>query len=171
MYTLFMSFGFMDSTTALHFLSESAYLLIVLGVFIAMSIFGGRQALINHICGLYLALLITIQFPYYDLILKELTGSSAIAIAKLVFFIIITILCTLLFKRIMPDEYREGKFESLGKKILLAIGATVLVMSFSFNVLPLTELLAPGTPVQSLFAPKEYFFWWLILPLIILVIN
>jgi hypothetical protein len=161
----------MDSTTAIHFLSESAYLLIVLGVFLAVAIFGGRQTLINHICGLYLALLITIQFPYFNIILKELTNSSAVAIAKLGFFLVITILCTLLFKRIMPDEYREGKFESFGKKVLLAIGATILVMSFSFNVLPVTEFLSPGTPIQSLFGPKEYFFWWLILPLVILVIN
>ncbi len=161
----------MDSTVIIHFLSESAYLLVVLFVFIAISIFRGRQALINHICGLYLALLLTIQFPYYELLFKELNHSSTIAIAKLILFLIVTILCTLLFKRIMPDEYREGKFESIGKKVALAIGATILVMSFSFNILPVTELLAPGTPVQSLFAPKEYFFWWLLAPLIILVIN
>jgi hypothetical protein len=161
----------MDSTTVLHFLSESAFLLVVFFVFFGLAIFKGRQALINHICGLYLALLITIQFPYYDLILKELNQSSVVAGVKLVFFLIIAILCTLLFKRVMPDEYREGKFESFGKKIALAIGATVLVMSFSFNVLPVTEFLTPGSPVQSLFAPQEWFFWWLILPLVILVIN
>ena len=161
----------MDSTTVLHFLSESSFLLVVFFVFFGLAIFKGRQALINHICGLYLALLITIQFPYYDLILKELNQSSVVAGVKLVFFLIIAILCTLLFKRVMPDEYREGKFESFGKKIALAIGATVLVMSFSFNVLPVTEFLTPGSPVQSLFAPQEWFFWWLILPLVILVIN
>ena len=147
----------MDSTTVLHFLSESAFLLVVFFVFFGLAIFKGRQALINHICGLYLALLITIQFPYYDLILKELNQSSVVAGVKLVFFLIIAILCTLLFKRVMPDEYREGKFESFGKKIALAIGATVLVMSFSFNVLPVTEFLTTGSPLHSLFAPQEWF--------------
>lgn len=161
----------MDSTTVLHFLSESAFLLIVFGVFLTLALFKGRQALINIICGLYLALLITIQFPYYDTLLSDFTQSSVIAGVKLTFFIILTILTTLLFKRIMPEEYREGKFESFPKKFALAVGATVLVMSFSFNVLPVTEFLTPGSPVQSLFAPKEWFFWWLLLPLIFLVLN
>jgi hypothetical protein len=161
----------MDTTLILNYLSESAYLLIVFSVFFALAIFKGRQMLINIICGLYLALLITIQFPYYDLILGDLKQAMVIAIAKLVLFIITFILTTLLFKRIMPREYDENKFESFGKKIILALGATVLVMAFSFNILPVTEFLTPGTPVQSLFAPQEYFFWWLMLPLVILVWN
>lgn len=161
----------MDTTLILNYLSESAYLLIVFSVFFALAIFKGRQMLINIICGLYLALLITTQFPYYDLILGDLKQAMVIAIAKLVLFIITFILTTLLFKRIMPREYDENKFESFGKKMILALGATVLVMAFSFNILPVTEFLTPGTPVQSLFAPQEYFFWWLMLPLVILVWN
>lgn len=169
----FISYPFMqmDTTLILNYLSESAYLLIVFSVFFALAIFKGRQMLINIICGLYLALLITTQFPYYDLILGDLKQAMVIAIAKLVLFIITFILTTLLFKRIMPREYDENKFESFGKKIILALGATVLVMAFSFNILPVTEFLTPGTPVQSLFAPQEYFFWWLMLPLVILVWN
>ena len=161
----------MDTTLILNYLSESAYLLIVFSVFFALAIFKGRQMLINIICGLYLALLITTQFPYYDLILGDLKQAMVIAIAKLVLFIITFILTTMLFKRIMPREYDENKFESFGKKTILALGATVLVMAFSFNILPVTEFLTPGTPVQSLFAPQEYFFWWLMLPLVILVWN
>jgi hydrogenase-4 membrane subunit HyfE len=161
----------MDTTTVLHFISESAYLLIVFGVFLALAIFKGRQALINHICGMYLALLISIHFPYYDIITKGINQTSVVAGVKLIFFALITVLCMFLFKRIMPSEYREGKFETFGKKIMLALGATVLVMIFSFNVLPVTEFLSPGTPIQSLFAPQEYFFWWLLLPLVLLYIN
>jgi len=56
----------------------------------------------------------------------------------------------------------------MGKKIIMAFLATVVVMIFSFNVLPVTDLLTPGTPIQSLFAPAEYFFWWLLLPLVVL---
>jgi hypothetical protein len=161
----------MDTTSILHFLSESVFLLVVFGVFLTIGIWRGRQTIINLICGLYLALLLSLQFPYYDLILGELNQSSVIAAAKLIFFFVITILCTLLFKRIMPEEYREGNFESFGKKLMLAAGATILVMIFSFNVLPVTEFLTPGSPVQALFAPEQYFFGWLVFPLIILILN
>lgn len=161
----------MDTEIILHFLSESAYLLVAFGIFLSVAVFKGRQALINSICGMYLALLISIQFPYYEMVTSEINQGSVIAAVKLLFFIVITILCTYLFKRVMPDEYREGKFETFGKKVMLALGATVLVMIFSFNVLPVTEFLAPGTPVQSLFAPQEFFFWWLLLPLVLIYAN
>ncbi len=158
----------MDTTSILHFLSESVFLLVVLGIFFAISLWRGRQTLINIICALYLTLLLTSQFPYYDKVLNGLNGTSAIAAAKLVLFVAITIITTLLFKRIMPEEYREGKFESFGKKIILAASATILVMIFSFNILPVTEFLSPGTPIQALFAPQEYFFGWLLVPLVAL---
>ena len=161
----------MDTTAILHFLSESAYLLIVFGVFLTVAIFSGRQALINTIFGLYLALLFTIQFPYYDVIFSDLEQSAVVSGGKLVLFIITAILTTLLFKRVMPDEYDENKFETFGKKIALALSATILVMIFSFNVLPVTEFLTPGTPIQALFAPQGYFFWWLMLPIVVLVWN
>jgi magnesium-transporting ATPase (P-type) len=93
-----------------------------------------------------------------------------ISAGKLGFFAIITALMTFLCFRIMPSEFREKKFESLGKKIIHAAAATILIMIFSFQVLPVTDFLTPGTPLQSLFAPAEYFFWWLLLPLAILFI-
>lgn len=161
----------MDSSVILTFLSESAYLLIVFGVFLFIALLKGRQALINIICALYLALLISVEFPYYDVLLSKITHSSVVAGIKLIFFGVITFLSFLLFRRIMPDEYREGKFESFGKKLMLASGATVLVMIFSFNVLPVTEFLTPGTPIQTLFAAEQFYFWWLMLPLVFLYIN
>jgi len=160
----------MDLAYALNFVTEAAYLLLVFIFCLAFSIFKGRQAIMNLMVGLYLALLISIQFPAYDVIFGGIDSSVSLASAKLGFFAIITLLTTLLCYRIMPSEFRENKFESLGKKILLSSGATILIMIFSFHVLPVTEFLTPGTPIQSLFAPEVYFFWWLLVPLVILYI-
>jgi hypothetical protein len=38
-------------------------------------------------------------------------------------------------------------------------------------VLPLTEFVTPGTPIQAVFAPANYFFWWLLAPLVVLYLN
>ena len=157
----------MDFSFVLETLSELAYLLIVFGVMLVYAIFKGRQALINLIFGLYLALLIMLEFPFTDTLFASMEGTTAAA-GKLVLFAAFTILLTWLCHRVMPDEFRERKVESLGKKLVLAAAATILVMIFSFGVLPVTEFLNPGTPIQSLFAPAEYFFYWLITPLVIL---
>lgn len=157
----------MDWTFVLNILSELAYLLIVFGVMLFIAVIRGRQAIINLIFGLYLALLISIQFPYYEMILGSVDGRS-LAMGQMAIFIVFTVLSTWLFARVMPDEFQENKLETMHKKILLALLATVIVMIFSFNVLPVTEFLTPGTPIQSIFAPQEYYFGWLMLPLVIL---
>jgi fumarate reductase subunit D len=158
-----MDFGFI-----LDFMYETAYFLAVFMLFMLWATFKGRQAMINIIFGLYLALLILIEFPYTDYLTDNLGGSVAQSLGQLVLFSIFTILTTWLFAHVMPDEFKEKKFESFFKKILLAGAASILVMAFSFQVLPVTEFLTPGTPLQTLFAPEGLFFWWLMVPLVIL---
>lgn len=158
-----MDFGFV-----IDFMYETAYFLAVFLLFMLWATFKGRQAMINIIFGLYLGLLILIEFPYTEYLTENLGGSVAQATGQLVLFSIFSILATWLFAHVMPDEFREKKFESFFKKLLLAGAASILVMVFSFQVLPVTEFLTPGTPLQFLFAPEELFFWWLLLPLVIL---
>ncbi|MEY3784416.1 MAG: hypothetical protein RLZZ230_738 [Candidatus Parcubacteria bacterium] len=160
----------MDFSNIINYIYEFAYFIGVFGIFFIFSIFKGRQAVMNIIIGLYLALLISIEFPNYEMLFGGIESSKSEAILRLGFFIFISLFTTALCWRIMPDEFREEKFESIVKKIFLALGATVLVMTFSFHVLPITEFLTPGTPIQSLFAPDLYFFWWLLVPLVILYV-
>jgi hypothetical protein len=161
----------MDTTTIIHTLSESAYFLTVILIFLGLGLFKGRQSLINIICGLYFALLISIHFPYYDKLIGGIEQAAVQSGIKLVFFIALTFIFTKLFRRLMPSEYHEGKFESFHKKILLAAGASILVLAFSFNVLPVGEFLTTNTPIQMLFSNEGFFFWWLAAPLIFLYIN
>lgn len=161
----------MDTTTIIHFLSESTYLLVVIFIFLGIAIFKGRQTIINITCGLYFALLISVYFPYYDRLIGGIAQAAVQAGIKLTFFLALTFIFTKLFKRLMPSEYQEGKFESFHKKILLAAGASILVLAFSFNVLPVGEFLTTETPIQMLFSNEGLFFWWLTIPLIFLFIN
>ena len=158
----------MDWGYVLDFLYEISYFLGVLGIFLVWSTFKGRQAMINVIFGLYFALLMSIHFPYTNYLIENLGTGLAQSVGKLTIFAVFTILMTWLAARVMPDEFQEKKFESFFKKLLLASAASVLVMAFSFNVLPVTDFLTPGTPLQATFGPESYFFWWLLVPLFIL---
>lgn len=156
----------MDTTQIILFLKESLFLVITFSVFLFYAMGKGRYALINVIFSLYLALLISIKFPYYD-ILAGGTGDSA-AISKILIFVAFFTVGIMLFRRHIPGDDYEPAFHKLWKKVLLASMATVLIMIFSFHALPVTEIITPGSPIQSLFAPQENFFWWLILPLVAL---
>ena len=103
----------MDTSFFVNFISEIAYLLIVLGVIFSISIFKGRQAIINIIFALYLALLISVEFPFYEQVLGSFSGAVSLSMAKLIIFLVFTGLAAALCFRIMPDEFREMNVYSM----------------------------------------------------------
>jgi hypothetical protein len=145
---------------------ESLFMIVVFAVFLIYAMSKGKYGLINIIFSLYLALLISLKFPYYDQL--NFGGGESGAIAKIIIFLAFFVVGIFLHRRHIPGDDFETFFQSLWKKVLLALMATILVMIFSFHALPVTEIITPGTPIQALFAPKENFFWWLLLPLIAL---
>lgn len=158
----------MDTAIILSFLHESLFMIVVFGIFMFLALRKGRQTVTNVILGLYLALLISIQFPYYDAILGSASTAKSESVLMLIVFAIFTFIATLLFSRILPREYDEGSFEGFWKKVLLTTAGTVLVMAYSYHALPVTELITPGSPINYLFASSQSFFYWLIAPIIIL---
>ncbi len=158
----------MELSAVLSFINECLYLLIVLGIFMFFALKKGRQTVTNIILGLYLALLISKEFPFYGAIFNSTTTPQSEAAVMLVIFTFFTVVATMLFSRILPREYDEGVMEGFGKKFLLAVGGTILVMIFSYHVLPVTEFIHPGSPINYLFGSAEYYFYWLLVPLLIL---
>ncbi len=154
----------METAVILTFLKESVFMLVVFLVFLFYAFGKGRYALVNLIFSLYLALLISIEFPYYDQI-ADMGGQSG-AIAKILIFLGFFIVGMILHRKHIPGDDYEPAFQFFGKKLMLAAAATILIMIFSFHALPVTEIITPGSPIQALFAPEEHFFWWLMLPLL-----
>lgn len=161
----------MDTAGLIITLQEYLFLILVFTSFLTYAVITGRQSITNIILGLYFALLISIEFPYYNLILDAASSEKTKSILMLIVFGLFTLGATVLFARLMPREYGEKKFEGLGKKLLLACAATVLVMSFSYHVLPVTDIITPGSPIQFLFGSEDSFFYWLVAPIIILFIT
>lgn len=165
---LHRSIYLMGVDSILAVLYESLYAIIAFGLFLSYATFKGRQAAMNLILGLYLALLLSMQFPYFNSLATSAGSATSQSIIQIGIFMVFTVAATALFGRLMPDEFLEKTFESFGKKILIAFVATVLLLAFTYQVLPIGELIDTSTPLQSLFSNSEYFFWWLLLPLVVL---
>lgn len=161
----------MDTGTLVSLFQESLYLIIVFGIFLIFAIKKGRQTVTNIIFGLYLALLLSIEFPFYDIFLQSSSSASTESVVRLTIFSIFAIISTLLFSRVLPREYDEKTFEGFGRKMLLAAGGSILVMIFSYHALPVTEFITPGSPINFLFGSESSFFWWLLVPIGILFIT
>lgn len=158
----------MDTSALLSTLHESLFVIVVFVAFLFYGVIRGRQAITNVILGLYLALLISLEFPYFDAILRNVADARTQSMVMIGIFAAFTVFATLLFSRLLPREYDEGKFEAFGKKFVFAIAATILVMAYSYHALPVTEFIDPGSPIQSIFAPEQGFFLWLMVPLTLL---
>jgi hypothetical protein len=156
----------MDIATALSFAREFLVLICIFGALFAYAIVRGKRALIALILGLYIALLISLEFPYYEAIFNMTSreGNSE-AMVTIGLFAIFTMVSAFLAERLISYEYEERAFEGIGKKILLAMLGTVLILTYSYHVLPITTIVDPGATISSLFAPREYFFWLLMIPL------
>lgn len=160
----------MDTAAMISLVKESAFVLAVFGVLLVYAFIRGRQAITNLILGLYMGLLMTLEFPYFDKVLAGVSDARTKAMIMIGVFAGFSLLATILFSRILPREFDEGKFAAAGKKFVFALGGTILIMAYSYHALPVTELVDPGSPIQSLFAPEQGFFIWLLVPLALLFI-
>ena len=144
------------------------FLMVVFGIGIGYAMFRGRQALVNLMMGMYLALLLLDLLPFKAKMVEQAHGASAEAVITLSLFGALTFICTWLFSRLMPREYLEGAFETLGTKLLLAAAFTVLVMVLGEHFLPLDALIKTGTPLPEFLRAENLSFYWLMLPLAVL---
>jgi hypothetical protein len=156
----------MDSSALATLFHESFFMILVFAVFFLIALIKGKCAIINIIFSLYLSLLITLKFPYFDFFLNSDPHTNAVV--SIILFGIFTFIGVLLMRRHIPGDDYETAFHDFWKKLLLSLMATVLVMSYSYQALPVTELITPGSPIQALFGPEEHFFWWLIMPILVL---
>jgi hypothetical protein len=143
--------------------------ILLLGSFVlalGYSMFKGRQNLINLMMGSYMALLLYHLVPHRDSLLDQLGSDKNQAVAAVAIFIALTFLATWLFVRLMPREFLEGAFETMGKKLLLSIAAMVLVMTLITHYLPVAEVVNIGTPLPEALLSEKFAFLWLVLPLV-----
>jgi hypothetical protein len=151
--------------SALGLIKELSVLLAAFGALFAYAVVRGQRALLSLVFGLYIALLISLEFPYYEAVTRSMTFVSPSGV-KSIFFALFTAFGSILFERLLSRLLDETAIEGVWRKVILSFLATALVLSYSYHVLPLSSLLDPGAKIGALFAPQEYFFWWLLAPLI-----
>lgn len=154
----------------LSFVQGWILLLASFGIALGFSMFKGRQGLINVMMGMYFGLFLHAFFPFTNTLIEQAGSDKSEAIISVIIFVALSVLGTILFSRLMPREFLEGTFESLGKKILLAIAAMILVMTLSLHYLPVGEIVNIGTPIPEALLTEKLGFLWLVLPLAVMFI-
>lgn len=155
----------MDTEVILKFLYEFAFTLSIFITGLGWAFFVGRQSLINILISSYIALVFFSDFPFNDFLLSISESPMVNSILPIILFSVFVLLLHFIIKRLMPLEFLDGKFENLGKKLVLALGVTIFYSGLSFNIVPIHEILSLDASVQSLFTTGNAFYYSLIIPL------
>lgn len=163
--------GMPDVASVVALIRELAVILALFGALLMYAFMRGRRAVMCLILGLYIALLISLTFPYNDALVAFVAQVGAGAnIAAIIVFAFFALLGSMLFNRLLEDEYDMSAFEDIAKKVLLAALGTILLIAFSYHVLPISGMIDPDGVLSAFFAPESHFFWLLIIPLIGLLV-
>ncbi len=125
----------------------------------------GKGRGISLILSLYIALLAFTHFPFRGWFQVLGTAEKQVLFAEGGIFLCMVVLITYIVSRLVTAEFPLWGLARTFEAVLIAGGASILVLSFWYQLLPLSNLYAFGEPIQALFAPSELFFWWLLAPL------
>ena len=137
--------------------------LIVLTVaFLFFAMRGGRSGLISLILALYAGYAIYVVFPYTDFIVT-LGGTALVkAILSILVFAVCTALPFMIIKRLTGGGFGSLTFVP---NLVLSFLAAALILVLAYHVFEISNIYSFSDPLNQLFAPQGYFFWWFIAPL------
>lgn len=138
--------------------------LIVLTVALLMfSMRGGRSALISLILALYAGYAIYVVFPFTNAIVGAGGSQLMQAVLSVLLFIASTAIPFVLIRRITG-----GGFGSLSfiPNLVLAFLAASFLLALGYHVFDISNIYSFPAPLDGLFGPEGYFFWWFIAPIV-----
>jgi hypothetical protein len=137
-------------------------LVILTGVMIGFSYYGGRGGIISLLMSFYAGYAIYLVFPYTTMIVNAGGTSLMKAILSVILFLL-----SLIFPYIFINRLIKGGFGVLSfvPRFVLSFLAAAFLIALAYHVFNVTHIYTFPEPMNSLFAPDKYFFWWFIAPL------
>ncbi len=138
-------------------------LIILTVVFLFFAMRGGRSGLISFILSLYAGYAIYSVFPYTEFVVA-LGGTALVkAILSVLVFAVSTFLPFVLIKRLTGGGFGSLSFVP---NLVLSFLAAGLVLVLGYHVFDVNNIYQFSQPLNQLFEPEGYFFWWFIAPLL-----
>ena len=150
--------------TALSVWAVAGDFFIILVLFGALFLFAwyvGRGPFVALLLALYAAYAVYLVFPF-GYLLPTAPALTALLTQVALYLAFVVIVYIILRRVVVSDFLFVGLF---GLITLSFLGATLL-LAFAYQAFPVTTVYHFTHAVDLIFAPKEYFFWWFVAPLI-----
>lgn len=130
-------------------------------VMIGFSYYGGKGGIISLLISFYVAYALYLVFPYTSFIVNEGSTPLLKAILSVILYAIAMFVPFIFVQRILGGGY--GVLSFVPRFVLSFLSATFL-LALAYHVFNVTHIYTFPEPMNSLFAPDQYFFWWFIAP-------
>ncbi len=137
-------------------------LVILTGIMIGFSYYGGKGGIISLLIAFYCGYGIYTAFPYTTSIIEAGGAPIFKALLSLILFTL-----SILFPYVFVNRLIKGGFGVLSflPRFVLSFLAACFLMALAYHVFNVTHIYTFPEPMNSLFAPNQYFFLWFVAPL------
>lgn len=125
----------------------------------------GGAGVISLNITLYAGYAVYSVFPYRDAIIGIGATPLIQAIIAVVIFALLSILPYMVIMRLTEPSFGQLSFF---QGLLLSLGAAVFLLALGYHVFELSNIYTFSEPLNQLFAPEGYFFYWFIAPFVAL---
>ncbi|HEX8591216.1 MAG TPA: hypothetical protein VF696_00480 [Candidatus Paceibacterota bacterium] len=138
-------------------------LLVLTGLMIGFSYKAGKGGLISLTIAFYAGYAIYMVFPFTDDIL-EAGGSTIVkAVISIALYAAATFVPFHFIQRLTSGGFGVLSFVP---RFVLSFLAAAFLLTLAYHVFDVSNIYSFPNPIDSLFKPDEYFFWWFIAPLV-----
>lgn len=138
-------------------------LIVLTAVILFFAMHQGASGLISLNIAVYAAYALYIVFPYRESIIGIGATPLVQAILSIGLFIGLMIIPFILLLRLTAPSFGQL---SIFQNLLLSFAAAVFATALAYHVFDISNIYAFSDPLNSLFAPEGYFFYWFITPLV-----
>ncbi len=137
-------------------------ILLTIGIFVFAMRKGG-SGLVSLNISLYAGYAIYIVFPYRDAVIAIGSTPLVQAVLSITLFLMATVLPFVMILRLTSQSFGQL---SIIQNLLLSFAAACFLMALSYHVFDISNIYSFSEPLNGLFEPKGYFFYWFIAPLV-----
>lgn len=157
----------LSKLAAVNFGNDVLAILLVLGLAIVYTAWRGRGAMIALVLSLYVALALYANFP---LDVKDLGNALQTFLLNAgILFGMAVVIHIFISQVIAVDDWDYGLYRFIAPS-LLTLTTTGLIFAISFVLLGVKDVYAFSPVISMLFTPN-LFFWWLLAPIIAIVLS
>jgi hypothetical protein len=154
------------TTGAQHAWALSANFVVLVGLTLLMIGFSyksGKGGIVSLLLAFYIGYALYLIFPYTETAIGFGGTTIVKAVISVIIYIIACIPPFIFIQRIIGGGYGVLSFVP---RFVLSFLAAAFLIAIAYHVFNVNHLYSFPKPLDMLFAPNQYFFWWFLAPLV-----